>query len=108
MSFFKRFETTASEIAKKQSVIFNTCISYRSFTNFSCVSSVLTFSVLFNPHLYKDQEKCYSIFVGRVMLILLGLERGIFVNHKVSAVVKNRFYYKSLTAVIFGANIHYF
>ena len=41
------------------------------------------------------------------MLILLGLERGIFVNHKVSAVVKNRFYYKCLIAVIFGANIHY-
>ena len=108
MSFFKRIETTASEIAKKKPVIFNTCISYRSFKNFSCVSSVLTFSVLFSPHFCKDQEKCYSIFVGRVMLILLGLVRGIFVNHKVSAVVKNRFYYKSLTAVIFGANIHYF
>ena len=42
------------------------------------------------------------------MLILLGLERGIFVNHKVSAVVKNRFYYKCLIALIFGANIHEF
>ena len=38
------------------------------------------------------------------MLIILGLERGIFVNHKISAVVKNLFFY----AVIFGANIHYF
>ena len=44
------------------------------------------------------------------MLILLGLifpgtER---INHKISAVVKNRFYYKCLTAVIFGANIQHF
>ena len=47
------------------------------------------------------------------MLILLGLnfpglERGISVIHKISDVLKNRFYYKCLTAVIFGGNIHYF
>ena len=42
------------------------------------------------------------------MINLLGLERGIFVNHKISDVVKNRFYYKRLTAVIFGVNIHCF
>ena len=47
------------------------------------------------------------------MLILLGLtfpglERGISVNHKVSAVWKNHFYHKCLTTVIFGANIYYF
>ena len=47
------------------------------------------------------------------MLILLrlifpDLERGISVNHKISAVWKHRFYHKCLIAVIFGANIHYF
>ena len=42
------------------------------------------------------------------MLILLGLERDISVNHKISAVVKKHFYHKCLTTVIFGANMHYF
>ena len=121
--FFKHIETASSEITKKQPVIFNTiagwehhCISYRIVSNFSCVcyrlqsslsqsSSVLIFAGM--------KWKCYSMSVKRVMLILLGLifpglERGISVNHKISAAWKNRFYHKCLTAVIFGANIHYF
>ena len=70
------------------------CISYRMFSNFSYVlllPSVLTFSVLFSPHFCWDEVKFYSISVKRVMLILLGLifpgiERGISVIHKISAV----------------------
>ena len=92
------------------------CISYRMFSNFSCVlllPSVLTFSVLFSPHFCRDEVKFYSISVKRVMLILLGLifpgiERGISVIHKISAVWKNRLYHKCLTAVIVAANIHCF
>ena len=41
-------------------------------------------------------------------LIFPGLEWGIFINQKISAVVKNSFYYKCFTAVIFGANIQHF
>ena len=99
--FFKHIKTAASEITKKQQsfltrsqVAEHHCISYRIFSNFSCVlllSSVLTFSVLFSPHFCRYEVKCYSISVKRVMLILLrlifpDLERGISVNHKISAV----------------------
>ena len=65
--FFKHIETVLSEITKKQPVIFNTvvgsehrCISYRIFSNFSCVlllSSVLTFSVHFSPHFCRYEVK---------------------------------------------------
>ena len=65
--FYKRIKTAASEITKKQQsfltrsqVAEHHCISYRIFSNFSCVlllSSVLTFSVLFSPHFCKDEVK---------------------------------------------------
>ena len=55
------------------------CISYRSFTNFSCVlllSSVLTFSVLFSPHFCRDQVKMlfYICWKGNANLIGPGKE----------------------------------
>ena len=80
------------------------CISYRSFQTFyvcyyclqssslSQSSSVFIFAGI--------KWKCYAVSVGRVML-LLSLERGIFVCHKISAVVKKNVYYKCTTAVIF-------
>ena len=41
-------------------------------------------------------------------LIFPGLERGILNTHKISTVIKNPFYYKCFTTLIFGANIQHF
>ena len=112
MSFFKHIETTAYEITKKQPVIFNTvavCVypidSFQTFhacyyclqsSSLSQSSSVLIFAGI--------KWECYSISVGRVMLIVLSLERGIFVNHEISAVTINR-YYKLLLKTVFTINV---
>ena len=83
---------------------------YGFFSNLLCILlllSVLTFLVLFSPHFSGLKWKYFSISVKMVMLTLLGLffaglKRVIFVNHKISAVIKNCFYY------VFKANIKYF
>ena len=89
-------------------------------SNFSCLlllSSVLTFSVFFSPdfcrgwsknalrYLLKGQCQSWYTLLG---LIFPGLERGILNTHKISAVIKNPFYYKCFTTLIFGANIQHF
>ena len=65
--FFKHIETAPSEITRNNQsflirlqVAEHHCISYRIFSNFSCVlllSSVLTFSVLFSPTFCRDEVK---------------------------------------------------
>ena len=62
---------------------FHVCYYCLTSSSLSQSSSVLIFAGI--------KRKCYSISVGRVRLILLGLERGIFVNYKISAVVKKPF-----------------
>ena len=111
MLFFKHIEATASEITRnnqsfliQSQVAEHQCISYRLFQAFHVCYYCLQSSVLQGS----SENVILAISIKSVMLNLLGLERGIFVNGKLSVVVKISFYYKCLTAVIFGCKICYF